>query len=115
LKRLGYDYVCVSSGGAALHARITGEPGYQLPFARRVRERSGLVTRGVSLIYAPRQAEEALANGDCDLVAIGRAFLADPRWGWRAAQALGATPMVPPAYERSVGSRWPGSTALAFQ
>ncbi len=109
LKAAGCDYVCVSSGGIVLKAPIVVRPGYQLPFAERVRREVGIVTRGVGLIAEPRQAEAAIATGQADMVALARAFLDDPRWVWHAAEVLGAKPAMPPQYERSRADLWPGA------
>jgi len=92
--------VHVSSGGVSPQQKIPVGPGYQLPLARQVREASGLTTLGVGLITQAAQAEAALQNGDADLVALARAFLYNPRWGWQAAAELGGTVQAMPAYWR---------------
>lgn len=94
-------WIDVSSGGLSPLQRIELKAGYQLPFARAVRETSGLPVMGVGLITEPRQAEAAIRDGDCDLVALARALLWDPRWPWRAAAELGAELDAPPQYWRS--------------
>jgi 2,4-dienoyl-CoA reductase-like NADH-dependent reductase (Old Yellow Enzyme family) len=101
LKSIGFDYVCVSSGGFA-GGRPPGEAGYNLPFAQRIRSETGIATRVVGLIVEPHQAEAIIASGQADLVALARAFLDDPRWAWHAAQMLGVAPTVPPQYDRAV-------------
>jgi 2,4-dienoyl-CoA reductase-like NADH-dependent reductase (Old Yellow Enzyme family) len=100
LKAMGADFVHVSSGGVSPLQHIPLGPGYQLPLARQVREASGLTTFGVGLITEPAQAEAALQRGDADLVALARAFLYNPRWGWHAAATLGGTVEAMPAYWR---------------
>ena len=96
LKRLGVDVVDCSSGGiagsatAATRTLLPRVPGFQLPFSERIRRDAGLSTMAVGLILTPRQAEEALAAGRADLIAIGREALYDPNWPLHAAQALGA-------------------------
>jgi len=102
LKQRGCDWIDVSSGGLSPRQSISPGPGYQLPFARAVREASGLPTMAVGLITEPVQAESVLTEGDADLVALGRAFLFDPHWAWRAAVALGAHTHVPPQYLRAL-------------
>jgi 2,4-dienoyl-CoA reductase-like NADH-dependent reductase (Old Yellow Enzyme family) len=67
-------------------------PGFQLPFSERVRKEAGIATMAVGLILTPQQAEEALAAGRADLIAIGREALYDPNWPLHAAAALGADP-----------------------
>lgn len=109
LKALGVDYVCVSSGGIDPKAKIPVGPGYQVPFAREVRRRTGLPTRAVGMIVDPKQAEEVIAAGDADMAAFARAMLDDPRWPWHAADVLGAPIAYPPPYERSFPALWPGS------
>jgi 2,4-dienoyl-CoA reductase-like NADH-dependent reductase (Old Yellow Enzyme family) len=89
-KGLGLDYVCVSSAGLVATADIPLGPGYQVPAAERIRRETGLVTRAVGLITSPWQAEAIVAEGRADQVALARAVLDDPRWGWHAADALGA-------------------------
>lgn len=89
LKALGCDFIHVSSGGVSPAQKIALGPNYQVPFARAVRQASGMATMAVGLITAPQQAEDILQAGDADLIALARAFLYEPRWGWHAAAALG--------------------------
>jgi 2,4-dienoyl-CoA reductase-like NADH-dependent reductase (Old Yellow Enzyme family) len=112
LKALGFDFICASSGGNAAHARIPTGPGYQVPLAREIRQKSGLTTRAVGLIVDPHQAEGIVARGDADQVALARAVLDDPRWGWHAADALGAELTLPPQYRRAGAPVWPGRKLL---
>jgi 2,4-dienoyl-CoA reductase-like NADH-dependent reductase (Old Yellow Enzyme family) len=109
LKARGVDYVCVSSGGVVAHQKIQVGPGYQVPFAAEVRAKSGIATRAVGMIVEPAQAEEIIASGQADMVALARAMLDDPRWGWHAADALGAAARVPPQYARARPESWPGA------
>ena len=88
LKKAGAQFVHISSGGVSHLQKITLVPEYQVHLAKRVREHSGLTTFAVGLITEPQQAEAVLARGDADLVALARAFLYKPRWGWEAAAAL---------------------------
>ena len=89
LKAEGVDFVCASSGGVDQNAKVPLAPSFQVPFAERIRKEANVVTRAVGLIDDPFVAEEILATGRADIVALGRAFLADPRWAQRAAVALG--------------------------
>lgn len=109
LKDSGLDFVCVTSGGVALKAKIPLGPGYQVPLAAKVRRESGILTRAVGLIAEPHQAEAILARGDADQVALARAFLDNPRWGWHAAEVLGVELAYPPQYARAKGTVWPGA------
>jgi 2,4-dienoyl-CoA reductase-like NADH-dependent reductase (Old Yellow Enzyme family) len=109
LKALGLDYVCVSSGGIDPAAKIAVGPGYQVPFSREVRKRSGMLTRTVGMIADPKQADAIVASGDADMVAMARAFLDDPRWPWHAADVLGEAVEYPPPYDRSHPAVWAGS------
>ena len=102
LKEVGVDIVTCSSGGNAPHQQIPIHPGYQVPFAERVRRDTGLKTIAVGLIHGAEQAEEVIANGRADIVALGRTLLADPVWPLRAAKQLRAgTVDWPKQYERS--------------
>ncbi|GLY15989.1 oxidoreductase [Kineosporia sp. NBRC 101677] len=100
LKEHGVDLVDVSSGGNHPDQKITLGPGYQVPFARRVKEVSGLPTAAVGLITEPKQAEQVLAEGSADAVLLGRVLLRDPSWAHRAAHELGDDVTWPPQYER---------------
>jgi 2,4-dienoyl-CoA reductase-like NADH-dependent reductase (Old Yellow Enzyme family) len=101
LETAGSDYVHVSSGGLSPQQKITVGPGYQLPFARDIRKQVKIPVIGVGLITEPKQAEQALQEGDADLIALARAVLYDPRWPWHAAAELGAQAKAPPQYLRS--------------
>lgn len=102
LRELGADLVDVSSGGLDARQQISAEPGYQVPFARAVRE-AGVPAGAVGLITEPAQAEKVLAEGDADVVLLARAALREPHWPLRAAHELGLsrreTP-YPPQYVR---------------
>lgn len=100
LRERGCDFVDMSSGGSA-YTKVPIGPGYQVPFAEAVRQGSGMVSMAVGLINKPSQAEEIVASGQADLVAIGRAALNNPHWPWQAAEELGATVEVPWQYFRA--------------
>jgi len=89
LKPLGCNFVHISSGGISPLQKISIGPNYQVPFAKIVKEKSGIPTMTVGLITEPQQAEAILQSGDADLIALARAFLFKPRWAWEAAAVLG--------------------------
>jgi NADPH2 dehydrogenase len=102
LKRLGCDFVDVSGGGVVAHQKIPLGPGYQVPFAEKIRRATGMATMAVGMITDPKQAEAILAAGQADLIALGRGFLRNPRWVWDAADMLGgAEVFCPPQYLRA--------------
>ncbi len=101
LKQRGCDFIHVSSGGLSPRQQIPAAPGFQVPFAERIRRESGLPTITVGLITEPRQAEAIIANAQADLVALARGILYNPRWPWHAAAELGARVSAPPQYWRS--------------
>lgn len=76
-------------------------PGYQLPFARDIRQQVKIPVIGVGLITDPQQAESVVEQGDADLVALARAVLYNPHWPWQAAAALNAQVKAPSQYLRS--------------
>lgn len=100
LKARGCDWIDCSSGGVSPQQRITLGAGYQVPFSRRIRGETGMPTVAVGLITEPKHAETIVAEGDADIVALGRALLYDPRWPWHAAAALGAAVRAPEQYWR---------------
>jgi 2,4-dienoyl-CoA reductase-like NADH-dependent reductase (Old Yellow Enzyme family) len=110
LKAAGFDYVDVSSGGISSDARNPTAPGYNAAIAEQVRA-TGIATRTVGLIITPKHAEAIVADGRADMVAMARAFLDDPHWGWHAARALGADVKRPNQYLRSAPAMWPGAAA----
>ncbi len=96
------DLIDCSSGGSDASQRIPIHPGYQVPFAERVRREAGIATSAVGLLHSPDGAEEVLANGRADLVMLGRSMLADPHWPLHASGALRAEHVAwPVQYERS--------------
>ncbi|MEV4455658.1 NADH:flavin oxidoreductase/NADH oxidase [Microbispora sp. NPDC049633] len=94
----GVDLLDVSTGGNAPKARIPVGPGYQAPFAARVKAETDLPTSAVGLITEPRQAEEIVASGQADAVMLGRELLRDPYWPHNAARELGAAVRRPDQY-----------------
>ena len=106
LKDIGVGYLSVSSGGIAPNIAIPATPGYQVPFAAHVKARTGVVTAAAGHIAAADQAEEIVASGKADMVALARAFLDNPHWVWHAADRLGATIKYPLQYQRAAASLW---------
>jgi len=101
LKTRGVDLIDCSSGGTAADAKIPLAPGYQVPFAERIRRETGMLTGAVGMITEPRQAEEIIASGQADVVLLAREFLRDPYWPLHAARALGIDVEPPVQYARA--------------
>jgi 2,4-dienoyl-CoA reductase-like NADH-dependent reductase (Old Yellow Enzyme family) len=101
LKTHGADWVVLSSGGISPLQKIAPAPNYQVPFAERVKTETGAISTAVGLITDAHQAEEIVASGKADLVAIARAMLWNPRWAWHAAAELNAKVDAPPQYWRA--------------
>jgi 2,4-dienoyl-CoA reductase-like NADH-dependent reductase (Old Yellow Enzyme family) len=101
LRAVGVDLIDCSSGGLVSGVRIALEPGYQVPFARRVRHEAAIPTAAVGLITEPAHAERIVAEGDADLVLLAREMLRNPRWPLQAARELGVEGPWPPQYERA--------------
>jgi 2,4-dienoyl-CoA reductase-like NADH-dependent reductase (Old Yellow Enzyme family) len=97
----GVDLLDVSTGGNASGVRIPTGPGYQVPFATRVKNETPMPVAAVGLITDPEQAAKIVANGEADAVLLGRELLRDPSWARRAARELGAAVRIPEQYHRS--------------
>lgn len=100
LKVRGCDFLDVSTGGLSPQQKISLSPGYQVPFAERLKRDVGMPTIAVGLITEARHAESIVASGQADMVALARGILYDPRWPWHAAAELGAQVDAPPQYWR---------------
>ncbi|MGE3248504.1 MAG: NADH:flavin oxidoreductase/NADH oxidase, partial [Beijerinckiaceae bacterium] len=109
LKKLGIDYVVPSAGNVAPGMKLPKiEPGYMVHFAERIKQDVDIKTMAVGLIVKPEQANAIIENGQADMVAIGRAFIDDPRWAWHAAVALGEeNPPIPSPWQRVNPKVWP--------
>ena len=105
LKQTGVDLIDVSSGGTVATARIPVAPGYQVPFASRIREGAGVRTGAVGMITDPHQANQIITGGDANLVFLGRELLREPYWALKAHQALDGEPEWPIPYGYAVRRR----------
>lgn len=112
-RQRGVDLVDVSSGGQVPDARIPVGPGFQVPFASRIRHEAGIPTATVGVITDPAQADSIVANGDADLVLLAREMLRDPYWPVHAAAALGEPASWPVQYLRAAPHRSPARTPLS--
>jgi 2,4-dienoyl-CoA reductase-like NADH-dependent reductase (Old Yellow Enzyme family) len=101
LSQLGVDAIDCSSGGIMPGIEIQPHTGYQVPFAEKIRHEADIRTVAVGMISEPAQAEDIIANGRADLVAIGRLALWDPYWPRHAAKKLQAAVDLPLQYERA--------------
>lgn len=107
LKARGCDFVDVSSGGLSTQQSIPVGPGYQVGMASEIRRTTKMTTMAVGMITSAYQAEQILASGQADLIAIARAVMYDARWGWHAAAELGDQVNAPPQYWRATPAGQP--------
>jgi 2,4-dienoyl-CoA reductase-like NADH-dependent reductase (Old Yellow Enzyme family) len=98
LKQRGVDLIDTSSGALVPHAQIPVGPGYQVPFAARIRREAQIATAAVGLITDPAQANSIIESGEADIVLLAREMLRDPYWAMHAAEALGDTASWPTQY-----------------
>jgi 2,4-dienoyl-CoA reductase-like NADH-dependent reductase (Old Yellow Enzyme family) len=105
LKELGIDLIDVSSGALTPKARIPVGKGYQVPFARQIRDEACIMTGAVGLIIEPRHANEIITGGDADLVFLARELLREPYWALKAQAELGEEPSWPIQYGYAVKRR----------
>ena len=101
LKAVGIDLIDASSGGNLPHQQVSAYPGYQVPFARAIRERAGIATGAVGLITTAAHAEAIVASGDADVVFMAREELRDPYFPLHAASELRAEAEWPLQYQRA--------------
>jgi 2,4-dienoyl-CoA reductase-like NADH-dependent reductase (Old Yellow Enzyme family) len=101
LQTRGCAAIHVTTGGVSPEQAIKLGPGYQVPYAQKVKAEVGLPTIAVGLITEPEQAEAIIANEEADAISLARAMLYDPRWPWHAAAKLGARISAPKQYWRS--------------
>jgi 2,4-dienoyl-CoA reductase-like NADH-dependent reductase (Old Yellow Enzyme family) len=105
LRTLGVDLIDVSSGGSSPQAVVPALPGYQVPFATAIRRDVGIATGAVGLITEAAQAARLIADGDADMVLLGRQLLREPYWPLHAALALGVPITWPTPYARAAPPR----------
>ncbi|MGH7670261.1 MAG: NADH:flavin oxidoreductase/NADH oxidase [Gemmatimonadaceae bacterium] len=101
LREVGVDLIDCSSGGNVPRVRIPIGPGYQVPFADRIRREARIATGALGMITDPHQANAILASGMADVVIMAREFLRDPYWPLRAAKVLGVDVSWPKQYLRA--------------
>jgi 2,4-dienoyl-CoA reductase-like NADH-dependent reductase (Old Yellow Enzyme family) len=101
LRDVGVDLIDCSSGGLVPYAKIELGPGYQVPFAERIRREAGVMTGAVGLITEPVQADEIIREGRADLILLAREMLRDPYFPLHAAKALGHLVHAPVQYGRA--------------
>jgi 2,4-dienoyl-CoA reductase-like NADH-dependent reductase (Old Yellow Enzyme family) len=101
LKTEGVDLIDCSSGGLVPNAKIPVAPGFQVPFAARIRKEAGIATGAVGLITEPKQADEIIRNEQADMVLLAREFLRDAYWPLHAAEALRQPISWPVQYQRA--------------
>ncbi len=106
LRTRGCDFIDASSGALDPRQKIPLGPGFNVPFAEKIKKGAGIATMAVGMITKPQQAEEIIASGKADLIAIARAVMDNPRWAWHAARELGAETAYAPNYVRCSPAVW---------
>jgi 2,4-dienoyl-CoA reductase-like NADH-dependent reductase (Old Yellow Enzyme family) len=112
---LGVDLIDCSSGGSVPSARMPIGPGYQTPFAERIRRETGVATGAVGMITSPAQADHIIRTGQADLVLLARELLRDPYWPLRAARELGQKVSWPVQYLRAAPEGSPARSAAPLE
>lgn len=107
LKGEGLDFICTSSGGILFTTKAPHDVDNNAALAEKIRREAGIATRAVGLITDPHKAEEIVAKGQADQIAVGRGFLDNPHWAWHAAQELGVEVKRPNQYLRAGPQFWP--------
>lgn len=97
----GVDLIDCSAGGIVKDAWPPETPGFQVPYAQRIREATGVPTGAVGQISSAEQADEIVRSGRADLVILGRELLRHPYWPLDAAEELGADIPWPKPYRRA--------------
>lgn len=115
LRPLGVDLIDCSSGGSVPSARMPIGPGYQTPFAERVRHETGVATGAVGMITSPAQADHIIRTRQADLVLLARELLRDPYWPLRAARELGQRFTWPVQYLRAAPDGSPARSATPLE
>jgi 2,4-dienoyl-CoA reductase-like NADH-dependent reductase (Old Yellow Enzyme family) len=98
LKEIGCDWFDATTAGLDPRQKIPLAPGFQVGFGAKIRKEADIATMSVGLIADPQQAEDIIATGQADLIAIARGAIYDPRWAWHAAEALGVETEYAPKY-----------------
>ncbi len=109
---LGVDLIDCSSGGMVPNAKIPVAPGYQVPFADQIRQRTGILTGAVGMITNANQADAILNEGKADVVILAREFLRQPYWPLAVARDLGFPVSWPVQYLRAAPDRTPPREAI---
>jgi 2,4-dienoyl-CoA reductase-like NADH-dependent reductase (Old Yellow Enzyme family) len=115
LAPLGVDVIDCSSGGLIPDANPPLRPRYQVPFAKQIREGTGILTAAVGLIGEANMAEEILNRGEADLVLLAREFLRQPYWPLEVAKELGFPAAWPAQYLRAAPPGTPARGDLSAQ
>jgi 2,4-dienoyl-CoA reductase-like NADH-dependent reductase (Old Yellow Enzyme family) len=97
-KAAGVDLITCSSGNVVAHQKVEFKPGFNVPFAEKVRKEAGILTAAVGLITQAAQANEIVETGKADAVTLARELLRDPYFALRAAKTLGVKPAFPGQY-----------------
>ena len=106
LKNIGCDFFDISGGGNSM-ARPQVGPGYQAHLAKAVKQATNIPTMAVGMIRDPKLAEKLISEGSCDMIALARGLLYEPRWPWRAAFELDEDVFYPEPYKRANPNLWP--------
>ena len=101
LKTHRVDLMDISSGGLSPHQSIPAGPGFQTPFAERIRREAGIPTGAVGLITGAAQADQIVRTGQADLVLLARELLRNPYWPLEAAAEVHQKISWPKQYLRA--------------
>ncbi|MFZ0520143.1 MAG: NADH:flavin oxidoreductase/NADH oxidase [Candidatus Acidiferrales bacterium] len=109
---LGVDLIDCSSGGIVPGVQIPARPGYQVPFADQIRQRTGIMTGAVGMITSATQADNILGEDKADVVILAREFLRQPYWPLMVGQQVGFPISWPIQYLRAAPDGTPAREGI---
>jgi 2,4-dienoyl-CoA reductase-like NADH-dependent reductase (Old Yellow Enzyme family) len=102
LKKIGFDYVCVSSGGILPKTNLKFKKAFRTKLSKKIKKETSIITRVTGLITNLKEANKIISENSADLIAIGRTFINDPMWIYKAAKVSKKNKIIPPQYLRGI-------------
>jgi len=80
LKKIGFDYVCVSSGGILPKTNLKFKKGFNVDLAKKIKKNTKIKVRTSGNIDDTNFADKLIEKKFIDQICVGRKFISDRFW-----------------------------------
>ena len=102
LKKIGFDYISVSSGGILPLTKMQQYEAFRVKMAKKIKNASKIITTTSGMITDHKISQNIIKNKKIDFITIARIIIKNPRWIVQFAKKNKVNDYIPKQYKRII-------------